>query len=1050
MRPLRLTIEGLRSFRSPVEILFEGRDHLAVVGDTGAGKSSIIEAITYALFGRTTFSGKANQEIVNDLATHMRVVLRFTVSGREYEVTRVLRRAGDRTVGAARAALTEFGADGSEVRKVEQVRQVDAEVEKILGLDAETFLRTVVLPQGQFAQLLVDDDPAKRAEILRQVWRADELVKAGQLAAEAVQELGPLVGRVSQELEGTPEDPTTHLRELEGKADQLVAVAKRERVTHTTAIETRQRLSEAVKTGATAEAMLADIEKFDFGRVETSTEKIVQIADILDAERVASADKRAELSNELAAIPSDDDGISRQGIGAARLTLSGLPGLAEAVQAAAADARKVAADAASLVSHSVAIEAELLELDRKLGEHEAARQALDSNRENAERNLTRARELLRGARQFARQASQFQAQARAKQSELQGIELVITRLESEELPDARRRTEVAVQALADAQRHDSAAHAAQGLRPGDPCAVCRRPLPDPWVPPVAEGLDAATAAETNASRELSQLRERLTDRRARGQSIQDQITELAAQAEQGLQDAQDRLMTLAPQLGLVALEIDKISSATTDADRRDDELLAPLVIAAAQAEQALQEQQTTVQAVNEKRAVAQGKASQAEQELGRIQSTLDRRTGDVGSAVGRLRDSLASLPTSLPITATLPADPVTTETVVFDGIGPATAALEIREQELQRREQRRNALTRQVGELNDQLRGLNDRWDREVAMPVAEQAAVLNHHRDLLARGIERLDIRDIALGAALATAQPAELIAMERALRANSDSVAKHARLEAEAAQAATTESRQTIDQLAAGLGIDPADRGKLADQVIALASERATAAEVETRTARHVAESFAMRVQPLTRLRACEPELAAAHLALRDLSVALKPGGFPKWLTLRRSRALLVHASRLLNEMTGGRYAFAELTDEAGDWRVVDNDSGLARTPASLSGGEKFLASLGLALGMVEMMARSGGRLESLWLDEGFGALDSANLDAAIEALTSAATSGRMVAVISHVKAVAEQVNDVLAVTREPTGTSVAWLNAAERTRLAEGDLGTEAAAALSGLLE
>src|SRR5690554_1476276 len=115
MRPLALTIEGLRSFRSQVQISFEGRDNIAIIGDTGAGKSSIIEAMTYALFGRATFSGQANQEIINDLAEHMRVTLRFAVGGETYEVTRTLRRAADGSVGAAKAAMTEFGADGSEV-----------------------------------------------------------------------------------------------------------------------------------------------------------------------------------------------------------------------------------------------------------------------------------------------------------------------------------------------------------------------------------------------------------------------------------------------------------------------------------------------------------------------------------------------------------------------------------------------------------------------------------------------------------------------------------------------------------------------------------------------------------------------------------------------------------------------------------------------------------------------------------------------------------------------------------------------------------------------
>src|SRR5690606_27621179 len=113
MRPLTLTIDGLRSFRSPVEISCEGRAHLPSIGDSGAGKSATLEALTYALFGRTTYTGHADQETINDLAGHMRVNLHFAVAGRTYEVTRALRRERDRTARQAKASLIEFDADGA-------------------------------------------------------------------------------------------------------------------------------------------------------------------------------------------------------------------------------------------------------------------------------------------------------------------------------------------------------------------------------------------------------------------------------------------------------------------------------------------------------------------------------------------------------------------------------------------------------------------------------------------------------------------------------------------------------------------------------------------------------------------------------------------------------------------------------------------------------------------------------------------------------------------------------------------------------------------------
>ena len=238
--------------------------------------------------------------------------------------------------------------------------------------------------------------------------------------------------------------------------------------------------------------------------------------------------------------------------------------------------------------------------------------------------------------------------------------------------------------------------------------------------------------------------------------------------------------------------------------------------------------------------------------------------------------------------------------------------------------------------------------------------------------------------------------------------------------------------------------------DAVVDGAREIANEARFEERRSRESAERFAAIIDDVRRLRALLEEVGARERALGDLEDAMKPGAFLKWLTLRRSRRLLVHASRMLGEMSGGRYAFVDPGDSEEQWLVLDQDSGQARSPASLSGGEQFIASLSLALGMVEMMARSGGRLESLFLDEGFGSLDRNNLDSAVQALATAAASGRMVGVISHVRAVAEQIDHVLAVARDASGSRARWLTRAERQQLVESETGWEAASALGGLLE
>jgi DNA repair protein SbcC/Rad50 len=339
VRPITLTIEGLRSFRAPATICFEGREHLAIVGDTGAGKSSILEAMTYALYGRTTFTGQANQEIMNDLAGHMRVTLRFTVAGRIFEVTRVLRRAGDRTVGAARASLTEFAPDGSEIRKMEQVRQVDSRIQEILGLDAKAFLRTVVLPQGQFARLLVDDDPAARAAILRQIWRADELTRAGLIVDEELPPLSELAGHISQALAGAPEDPPAHLEGLRADAGQRSAAAAKAREAHRAAAAARDDLAHASERAAAADQVLDRIGHFDFAEAIAAAGKIAGRAAAIATERATAESQRAELRVHLKAVPPDNDGLDRQSIGEARAILRQLPSRAETAQGAAARGR---------------------------------------------------------------------------------------------------------------------------------------------------------------------------------------------------------------------------------------------------------------------------------------------------------------------------------------------------------------------------------------------------------------------------------------------------------------------------------------------------------------------------------------------------------------------------------------------------------------------------------------------------------------------------------------------------------------------------------------
>jgi exonuclease SbcC len=168
-----------------------------------------------------------------------------------------------------------------------------------------------------------------------------------------------------------------------------------------------------------------------------------------------------------------------------------------------------------------------------------------------------------------------------------------------------------------------------------------------------------------------------------------------------------------------------------------------------------------------------------------------------------------------------------------------------------------------------------------------------------------------------------------------------------------------------------------------------------------------------------------------LEVLSQTLTDGRFIRALVAERERELLVEASRKLRELTGETFGFGEA------FRIVDRRTGQRRLPETLSGGERFLASLALALGLVEIATRGGGQLDALFLDEGFGSLDSSSLDQALSTLGGLAVGGKLVVLVSHLRRVAEHVDDVLLVTRDDvTGSAVRRLGPDERDQLLADD--------------
>ena len=1059
MRPLHLTIEGLRSFRAPVSIDFDGRDHVAIVGDTGAGKSSILEAITYALYGQTTFTAQANQELMNDTSLHLRVVLRFRVSGETWEVARTLRRDGQGRVGSPGAQLRRLGADGEAIEQVEQVKPVNDGVKALLGLDSDAFLRTVVLPQGRFARLLVEDKPADRGRILRQVWRTDELEAAGDLAGTARQEAEKLRERLAQAASTHPDDPAAHLAALQTAqeaASRDAAVASEDERAASDAHETVLAARQARQAAA---AVAERLRTLDVKRAAGVLAPIASAERDIVAEETSHEERQARLEKALERVPADD-GPTREEVTAALTTLGGLGDLAKAAEAAAADQRATADDAARKRTEARRLAEHAKTARTRAAEHAEKRSPLDEAAEAARRQRDAVDE--KHARCAERAAERDTARGRLET--LRAEEAACAKdLESAQdaAHRATREAAAAEEHLAAARRSESAAAAARDLHAGAACPICRRDLPGDWKAPDAEGLADAEAVARAAAEAARHAGADLIRLRTRGEALSSR----AADARAGLADLDAALATARQELAREAgaappaaptaaqpslLDAEAPLAALLDAEAPlpgRDTLLVPLETASAEAAALLAEHDRLAEELRADAAARETAAGVAREAAAGAGAHADRSSQSAARAVERLETTIGTVPEPFRPRLVLPADAAGLREV---DLGPVTGQRESAEARARVLEARDDERKRLRGEIEDTRRAraaLAGRRREEIDAPLEALVRDLHGSRDALVESVGRLTL-DVDVPAAVSTREVRALESHVAALRTTAAELSKAAGEHARAADERADAARARLEAI--GRRLDAAiDPGNL-DAVVAGVRAKAEDARFEARRAVEAADGFGAIVDDVRDLRAHLQEVEGRALALADLEDALKPGAFLKWLTLRRSRRLLVHASRMLDEMSGGRYAFVDPGEAEEQWRVLDHDSGQARSPASLSGGEQFIASLSLALGMVEMVARTGGRLESLFLDEGFGSLDRHNLDAAVQALGAVAAGGRMVGVISHVRAVAEQIDHVLAVTRGATGSRAEWLTSGQRRQLSESDTGLEAASALAGLLE
>lgn len=1055
MKPDLLTFTGMRSYPTTCTIDFTDKRLLAILGHTGAGKSTILEAIIFALYGRSSWAADG-YALIGDGCSHMDVTLEFSANGRRWSVHRNLQRDPKES----QAVLEPIPAEGAADLRVDNMRAVTRAVTQIIGLDFEGFVSTVLLRQGQFDTLL-KATPAVRADILRHVFGITELERVRKHADARAQRLSASVIDATRARMRLLEVPRAAASQAERDVDRTrgIAVQRRERL---------ERLREAQNRAVEHKHRKADLDK----AARTLRERGVADA---SATMAALARTKRDLDTEAAAQETTGHGLGSQ-LDASQAALDAAAKAGDTV----ASLSSALAVLSRLPDRAAGLEATEQRLEQEQlvhGEHEQedaqARQDLEEREQRtaalveaaggaedavsaARANTEQVQEAVQAALHEATTAATHLLSQRTALESVEEQRGLGTGLE-DALGELRDAHEAAQDALAALQRGDAAHTAGSGLLPGDDCPVCTRPVPSGFTAPSplegkaldrakrevrrrGEALNKGVTAKAEAAAQLGAA-ERAADERQgahlaaheRMQAALLQVRELVdAMRAACAPAAAEALDTLGQQAAAQAhaLSVGEPASRAHIA-RAVKTLVQPLRDAEGEALAAHTGAQAELAAAQAENDAAKAELKRRRSRLQRERKRLEKARLQYESDRQALLKEISELPPSVR-PAPAPTQELPAPQDIAASQDTASAHLDQLEQTTQDRDTFRQALAEHI----DQQRALEARRRRTVEVPTRKLVIELERWAQAAA------DAKDI-LGEETSTTLPpapegadlAGVDAYSSALTSLSRRLAdglNHAARQA-SEEIGAFEEELTRQAESAGHESDPspgfpvpAKSDLLSPAALDPLSRKTSEAETshdKAKTDLRTAQSQIPYADTLdTALREAEQQAAQ----WKSVSDQLTDRGFLTYLTNQRTHALLGYGSRILQQLSAGGYAFTD------NFQIVDLPTNLVRGPETLSGGETFQASLALALALVELRSRGHSKLETLFIDEGFGSLDAEHLDDTLAVLSSHVIRDKTVVVISHMYPVAVAVDHVLRVDRTALGSTAAWLTDQERDTL------------------
>lgn len=1017
MKPLTLTLENIGPFTATTHIDFERLGEMFLIsGDTGSGKTTILDAMCYALYGTLAGTHTPNpRTLKSDFAREgdtVSVTFEFSVKGGVYKVTRTppllyTNRNGKLSEKPSEVCLYQKDADGAYTVVSGKTSEADAAIESLIGLSVEEFSRIVLLPQGDFAEFLHLSSNERRAALskLFPVREYQEITAyVEEIAATYQTELN------------TVEKNIITMREVfdsEKAAEELTAIEESEQTLYDEYQKAQQALVELSAESEKAKRLYADIEEYEKAAALTQDllaqeEHMQNLAHAITRAKAAlnaepfykryteSLTVKRTLEHEteetvqkLRAASEEETVLQSQKPQMQALT-DRIKSLEEAI-AALSKATETETQLKEAESELTALKQNEAELSAAIAQKESALLPLNASIAESAHFLSelesliqkddKATEALKRAQTVNDLAKEYYIiEEKCKKTE---AERTARTAELNTLTDAVTLSLASLQELEDAEKkaaeNDMALTLSLTLHEGTPCPVC--------------GSTTHPSPAQKSARDLT-----LNQKLSAARSLYENATHAQKKGETAVTECSARLTELKAQLKDAeskALPFGGIASFTQSADT-----LQKAAAAKTECKTAL----TNAQRATHKRASDEQQKDAIERELLPLKA---QKESTAKAVVQKQTEASQLLRSYTELTRGKLSQNESAQKAIDSFIKEKAA----HEDTLKRFNAKTEENIRDTALLQGTLKQLQQQYQKAQDDGADAESAL---HQALTKNGFDSLDaFLSSFIEESTLKANEESHTAWMRALDAarNREESLRETLSTMQKPDIATIESKSA--QTKEAIERITAERNALSGKKELLYDRQKQWAALEEKRA------------TLTKESSLYTKLSVDLSGRNDRGLS-----FESWILGVYLEEITIHASRRLKRISDGRYTLLLKSEKASnrkrysglDLEIFDAFTGKKRACETLSGGETFLVSISLALALTDVVqSKSGGiQLDSLFIDEGFGTLDGTTLETALSVLDEIRES-RTIGIISHVGELKNRIASRIEVHKTPTGSSV-----------------------------